>query len=156
MARKSGVSFYQSKNGYYTHIGGKTMRLADGPRSPTQYTLACKKFKDISSKTVSSGVKKVTTGYPLIYVVQVVPDLHPGRIKIGQTTNIHKRLQQYKALSPTCVVLKTWACSEESLITLEKQGMNLLLESDAIGLGGEVFDCKNVNEVIQSLDRLFV
>ena len=44
------------------------------------------------------------------YLIQLIPEFDPNRVKIGFADNVTKRLQEHKTSSPTAKLVKSWAC----------------------------------------------
>ena len=84
----------------------------------------------------------------LIYIVQMLPEVAPWRIKIGHTRmTVGKRLNSYRTLCPNAVVLAFWAGSTS-------QEQTLLRSIDGRIRKSEVFDCDNLESVLVRVDRL--
>lgn len=85
-----------------------------------------------------------------LYIISLVPDLKPGRIKIGWSTSLAKRVLYHKTSSPTSVLVKSWPCKrswEKIFIDmLKKQGEKISVE---------VFDVKDLNKIIKDFDNIF-
>jgi DNA-binding MarR family transcriptional regulator len=98
------------------------------------------------------GSDKVpATDRGVFYVVQLVPDLDPSRIKLGFAVDMQERLSQHRTAAPTAAVLKTWPCRRawettvmESLVS---EGCRLILN--------EVYECKDVATLLEKGNRLF-
>jgi hypothetical protein len=48
--------------------------------------------------------------YGYFYLIQLVPEALPNRLKIGFTDNVDKRLAEHRTAAPTAKLLKTWPC----------------------------------------------
>jgi predicted GIY-YIG superfamily endonuclease len=48
------------------------------------------------------------SGY--FYLIQLVPEALPNRVKVGYTDNLEKRLAEHQTAAPTATVLKSWPC----------------------------------------------
>ncbi len=46
----------------------------------------------------------------VFYVIQLEPDLDPGRIKLGFATNVRERLRKHRTSAPFAVIVRTWPC----------------------------------------------
>jgi hypothetical protein len=46
------------------------------------------------------------------YVVQLVPDLDPGRIKLGWASHVNNRVDGYRTACPDMEVLGYWVCNQ--------------------------------------------
>lgn len=44
------------------------------------------------------------------YIIQVVPELMPNRLKIGFTDNLDQRLREHQTSAPTARLVKYWEC----------------------------------------------
>jgi len=87
----------------------------------------------------------------VFYVVQLVPDLDPYRLKLGFAVDMQERLSQHRTAAPTATVLKTWQCRRAWETTvmeaLVSEGCRLILN--------EVYECKDVEELLEKGNRLF-
>lgn len=50
------------------------------------------------------------TGYGYFYIVQLVPEALPNRVKIGYTDNLETRLREHQTSAPTARYLGHWEC----------------------------------------------
>lgn len=48
--------------------------------------------------------------FGFFYLIQLVPEALPNRIKIGFADNVEKRLGEHRTAAPTAKVLKCWPC----------------------------------------------
>lgn len=87
----------------------------------------------------------------IFYVIQLVPELDPTRLKFGYADDIQARLAQHRTSAPTARVVQTWPCRrawEGTVIDcLAAAGCKLILN--------EVYDCDHVDVVIRRADALF-
>lgn len=49
--------------------------------------------------------------YGYFYVIQLVPEALPNRVKIGFADNVEKRLAEHRTAAPTAKLLKAWPWS---------------------------------------------
>lgn len=91
------------------------------------------------------------SGPGFVYVIEVDPELRPGRIKIGWSTKIEQRVTSYRTINPKIRVVRAWRRKAQSA------------EHAALAVGGghgmqvgqrEVFDDKN-GKILAALDALF-
>jgi hypothetical protein len=86
------------------------------------------------------------------YLVQLSPERSPHYIKLGFTTDLDKRLQQYKTSNPTAIVLnyyqsrKYW---ERTLIDW------ITITTKCTRISNEVFEFENIGLLTLTLDKLF-
>ena len=85
------------------------------------------------------------------YVVLVASDLSQSRVKLGYSTEPQGRLATYKTLSPTAEIVKTWNC----LPAWEKAAIASITRSECIRVGVEVFDCENLDSLVERADTFF-
>ncbi len=87
----------------------------------------------------------------VFYVLQLVPDLRPERIKFGWTQNIVKRLRPYRYAAPTYVLMRTWACT----CAWEYRAIAALTTNADTRLGREAFDVVSVDALLTRGDAFF-
>lgn len=49
-------------------------------------------------------------GYGFFYLIQLVPELAPNRVKIGYTDNLDTRLREHQTSAPTAKLIRSWRC----------------------------------------------
>ena len=85
------------------------------------------------------------------YVIQLVPEFEPNRIKLGFSTNIDKRLASYRTIAPTARLVKTWPCR----FSWEQAAIACAMGDQCKRIGAEVYDCMDLDSVIARLDQFF-
>jgi hypothetical protein len=87
----------------------------------------------------------------VFYVVQLVPELAPNRVKLGFTDAIASRLAQHRTAAPTATLLKAWPCKRSwewtAIDALSTAGCKLILN--------EVYECCDVARLLAHGDQLF-
>ena len=87
----------------------------------------------------------------VFYVVQLIPELDPNRVKLGFADDAGTRLVQHRTAAPTAKLVKTWPCKRSWEFTvidsLATAGCKLILN--------EVYECDDVARLIEHGDRLF-
>jgi hypothetical protein len=48
--------------------------------------------------------------YGYFYLIQLVPEALPNRVKVGFADNVEKRLAEHRTAAPTAKLLKAWPC----------------------------------------------
>ena len=79
------------------------------------------------------------SGY--FYVIQLVPEALPNRVKIGYTDNLAKRLAEHQTAAPTARLLQSWACKRSwdyaAMDSMTREGcswvLNEVFEGDPEG-----------------------
>lgn len=69
--------------------------------------------------------------YGYFYVIQLVPEAVPNRVKIGFADNVEKRLAEHKTAAPTAKTLKAWPCKRSwdyaAMDSITREGCKLVL-----------------------------
>jgi len=102
-------------------------------------------------------VSEVEQGSPtddrfgFFYVIQLVPEALPNRVKIGFADNVDRRLNEHRTAAPTAKLLKTWPCKRSwdyaAMASITRESCKLVLN--------EVFE-GDVPGFIERGDRFFV
>ena len=85
------------------------------------------------------------------YIIQLIPELDPQRIKFGFAINLNERLMQFRTVAPTAKVLKWWPCkrSWESVV------MDCLASLGCRQILNEVYECQALDDLIQTGNAFF-
>lgn len=97
------------------------------------------------------ALNKVDDGSGILYLIRLMPDIAPNRIKIGFATSLNSRLQSHRCTCPQLEVVKTWDCHR----TFELAAMAAATNGGARLYGGEVYDVESVADVVTKLDAFF-
>ena len=95
--------------------------------------------------------KAVESEAGVFYVIQVVPELDPKRIKLGFANDLDDRLAQHRTAAPTAKVLKSWPCKRSWEATV----MDCLSSVACRHILNEIFECENLDDLIEKGDELF-
>lgn len=93
----------------------------------------------------------VSNGPGYFYIVQVIPKLLPTRVKLGYAANPETRLKAHQTSAPTAVLLKSWPCKR----TWEQTVIDCITRIDCTHIANEVFECGNLDTLIERGDALF-
>jgi len=95
--------------------------------------------------------KAVDNERGVFYVVQLVPDLDPRRLKLGFAVDMNERLSQHRTAAPTAACLRAWPCrrSWESTVidSVTRTGCRLIIS--------EVYEADDVGELLRRGDEFF-
>ncbi|MDP1808214.1 MAG: GIY-YIG nuclease family protein [Actinomycetota bacterium] len=79
--------------------------------------------------TAEDAIKFDRYGY--FYIIQLVPEVLPNRIKIGFADNVEKRLNEHQTSAPTARLLKAWPCKRSwdyvAMDSVTRDGCKLVL-----------------------------
>lgn len=108
--------------------------------------------RDLRAKEGFTYDTPVTTnGDGFFYVIRVVPDLAPGRVKFGFTCDIQVRLQAHRTSAPTAELVKAWPCRRSwecaAIASVTRVGCKLI--------ANEVHDCDCIDNVVDRCDAFF-
>jgi hypothetical protein len=85
------------------------------------------------------------------YVIQLIPEFEPNRVKLGFASDVEDRLQQHRTSAPTATVRQMWPCRKTWEVTaiaaLTATGSRLILN--------EVFECDGVEQLLARGDAFF-
>ncbi|MBI4323954.1 MAG: hypothetical protein HY674_01695 [Chloroflexi bacterium] len=127
------------------------------PDSQNQLTLAVtvQEAEAIKAKRREEGfldsAKPITKEVGVFYVIRLVPELDPRRIKLGYADDLASRLSQHRTAAPTAVVIKSWACKR----AWEGTVMDCLTAAGCRLILNEVFECEAVDDLLARGEALF-
>lgn len=127
------------------------------PDSGGQLTLALtvEEATRIRAKRQEEGffgsMKLVSKETGFFYVIRLVPELDPRRIKLGFAEDVAVRLAQHKTAAPTAVLVKCWPCKR----SWEGTAIDCLASSGCRLILNEVFECEDVEALIARGDQFF-
>lgn len=127
------------------------------PDSGSQLTLCVTgaEAEEITSQRQDKGFLASTvvavSDVGVFYVIQLVPDLDPRRLKLGFAESLEQRLSQHRTAAPTARVLRAWPCKRPWELTaidaLACEGCRLILN--------EVFECDDPGRLVKRGDAFF-
>ena len=91
------------------------------------------------------------TGAGYFYVIQLVPELDPDRVKLGFADNVETRLAQHRTSAPTAKLLKSWPCKR----SWEHAAMDAIVSIGGKLILNEVFEFDNMDAVLKQGDEFF-
>jgi hypothetical protein len=79
--------------------------------------------------------------FGFFYVIQLIPEALPNRLKIGYTDNLQKRLAEHQTAAPTARILASWPCKRSwdyaAMDSMTREGcswvLNEVFEGDPEG-----------------------
>lgn len=95
--------------------------------------------------------KPVESETGVFYVIQLVPELDPKRIKLGFAIDLNDRLTQHRTAAPTAKVLTSWPCRRAWEMTV----MDCLSSVACRHILNEVFECSALDELVTKGNALF-
>lgn len=80
----------------------------------------------------------------VFYVIQLVPELDPRRLKLGFAESLDQRLAQHRTAAPTARILHAWGCRRSWEVT----AIDALTSSDCRLILNEVFECDDPQSLV--------
>ena len=119
------------KHGFEIHYGRRnvaSLLKADAERL----------VQDYEPRRTTNGTAPENTefdGFGYFYLIQLLPDEMPDRIKIGYTDSMEQRLADHRVTNPTLKLLKSWPCKR----TWERAVTASVTREGCLHVGGEVY-----------------
>jgi len=95
-------------------------------------------FYETKHQSVNPNESESTTlqPYGVFYVIQLVPEALPNRIKIGYADSLEKRLADHHTAAPTAKVLGSWPCKR----SWDYTAMDCITREGCVWVSNEVFE----------------
>ena len=87
----------------------------------------------------------------VFYLIQLVPELDPKRIKMGFANDINERLAQHRTAAPTAKIMKYWHCKRSWETTV----MDCLSSVSCKHILNEVYECNDPEALVEMGSKLF-
>ena len=88
--------------------------------------------------------RPVASGEGHFYIIPLIPDVLPSRVKLGFTTDITQRLNAHRTACPTAEMLASWPCR----VTWEAAAIASITQEGCTLVGNEVFDCDSLDSLV--------
>ena len=99
----------------------------------------------------NSASRKPSSPRGYFYVVQLVPDLEPRRIKIGFAHDVAARVEQLQTAAPTAVITRSWPCKS----AWTAAAMDCVTASGCNSINNDVFDCDDLAACVARGESFF-
>lgn len=141
---------------YVLKLGIKPQRRRT-PDSGNQLTLTVteEEARTIIHRRAEQGflahgkIVSADTGH--FYIIQLVPELDPHRIKLGFAADVAERLAQHRTAAPTARLLRAWPCKR----TWELTAMDALTGEGCRFILNEVFEVDDLEAIAKRGDAFF-
>jgi hypothetical protein len=108
-------------------------------------------LKHRQEKGFTAEGKPVESEAGLFYVIQLIPELDPARIKLGFAIDLNDRLAQHRTAAPTAKLFVSWPCRR----SWEKTVMDCLSSANCKHILNEVFECNTLDQLVAKGNDLF-
>jgi len=95
--------------------------------------------------------KPVAKQAGFFYIIQLVPDLDPARVKLGFADNVETRLAQHRTSAPTARLVRSWPCKR----TWERTAIDALVLAGGRLILNEVFEFPDIEALLKRADEFF-
>lgn len=85
------------------------------------------------------------------YIIQLIPDLDPLRVKLGFASDPDVRLQAHRTAAPTAVFVKAWSCER----AWEQAAIDSVTRIGCKLIANEVFQCDDLDALIERCEAFF-
>ena len=83
----------------------------------------------------TKGIPEITSSsarnFGYFYIIQLIPEFHPKRVKIGYADDVDKRFKEHQTASPTARLLGFWPCKrswdQSAMGSITRSGCKLVL-----------------------------
>lgn len=93
----------------------------------------------------------VENGEGHFYLVQLVPEFNPNRVKLGFALDANTRLDAHRTAAPTATLVKVWKCKR----SWEGAAIASLTRVECELIANEVYECKSIDRLIARGDEFF-
>lgn len=100
---------------------------------------------------VSGSSGQPTPDHGFFYIIQLVPELDPRRVKLGFAVSVEERLSQHRTAAPTATCLRVWPCKR----IWELPAIDCLVHDTARLILNEVYECEGVDALVQKAEAFF-
>ena len=94
-----------------------------------------KDYQPRKKARVASTEEVTFDGFGYFYIIQLLPDEIPDRMKIGYTDSLDQRLSDHRVTNPTLKLVQSWPCKR----TWEHAATASITREGCTKIGGEVF-----------------
>jgi len=105
-------------------------------------------------KDIDTNIDKCESKQGVFYVISLIPSLDSCRLKLGWTSNIDSRLDNYRTICPNAEIKKFWLCKS----IYEKAIMDMATSKGAKRIGyevSEVYQVDSVDFIVDRIDQIF-
>lgn len=93
----------------------------------------------------------VSNGNGFFYIVQLVPDLDPLRIKLGFASCVKARLSAHRTSAPTAELVATFPCK----LIWERAAIDCVTRINCEAISKEVYSCDDLDALVARATEFF-
>ncbi|MBU2511072.1 GIY-YIG nuclease family protein [bacterium] len=101
-------------------------------------------------KPISNSDSAALDRFGYFYIIQLIPEAVPDRVKIGYTDNLETRLREHQTAAPTAKYLGHWKCKR----SWDQAAMDSITRTDCSLVMNEVYE-GDINGFLKRADEFF-
>lgn len=105
----------------------------------------------IREKQGFTGRVVADNGEGWFYIIQLIPEFNPLRVKLGFASNVQNRLQAHRTAAPTARLVKAWQCKR----VWERAATDSITRKGCELIASEVFECDDLVMLANRGDEFF-
>lgn len=131
----------------------RRMQTADsGANRTTVFTeQECERIIRLRDEQGFGGTPSDVAETGQFYIIQLIPEFDPNRIKLGFAIDVNQRLSQHRTSAPTAVCRASWPCKR----LWEATVIDYLTLGHCRLISNEVFECDDIDHLVQRAESLF-
>ena len=110
--------------------------------------------RSIEKREIESSTNKTTRNtnveFGVFYLIQLEPEIDPGRFKLGFASNMNERLRDHRCSAPYAEIIETWECH----VLWEKTAIDSVTQN-CEKIHTEVFRSENIEEIKERCEAFF-
>jgi hypothetical protein len=91
----------------------------------------------------------IEDGY--FYIIQVIPEYNPLRVKLGFAANVKARLDAHRTSAPTATLVKAWPCKR----AWEQTVIASVVRVGCVLVQNEVYECDSLDAIVSRAEAIF-
>ena len=137
-------------------LGVATNRRMQTPDSGPNPTIVfteeeCERIVRLRDEQGFGGTPSELAETGQFYIIQLIPEFDPNRIKLGFAIDVNRRLSQHRTSAPTAICTATWPCKR----LWEATVIDYLTLGHCQLISNEVFECADIDDLVQRAEKLF-
>ena len=93
----------------------------------------------------------VDNGKGYFYIIQLIPDLLPSRVKLGFASNVSNRLNDHRTTCPSAELLASWPCK----FVWEAAAIASITREGCMVVANEIYDCDDLETLVTCGHQFF-
>ena len=113
----------------------------------TEDAESVREMRRMQGYTTKSRIGKpvMDNGEGVFYIIQLVPELEPERVKLGFSRDMESRLSAHRTAAPTAKLLETWPCHRNWELAV----IASITRTECNPLSDEVFVVQDIEALIE-------